>query len=204
MIIDAGAHHVLSRRESGGRLLAAGVIGVIGAFSSGQAVRIVIRKIPEGVSTVASDAAARASYARALALETTRPSTPSFGGATSAAGTPNDSALTASSSLSSSMSSLEDSLTQQPGKEDSQQGEGGAVDSSRDLTTEPTPLVKDDRALVSDEDRNEWTETDVIEVGRGLANYNSEQILRVKGLNRCESLSFCSLLHCWPCRGPSS
>ncbi|KNZ79960.1 putative glutamate 5-kinase [Termitomyces sp. J132] len=43
VIIDAGAHHVLSRRESGGRLLAAGVTGIIGAFASGQAVRIVIR-----------------------------------------------------------------------------------------------------------------------------------------------------------------
>jgi glutamate 5-kinase len=32
VIIDAGAHHVLSRRESGGRLLAAGVLGVVGAF----------------------------------------------------------------------------------------------------------------------------------------------------------------------------
>lgn len=42
VIIDAGAHHVLSRRESGGRLLAAGVLGVIGAFASGQAVRIVV------------------------------------------------------------------------------------------------------------------------------------------------------------------
>ena len=40
IIIDAGAHHVLSRRESGGRLLPAGVVDVIGAFASGQAVRI--------------------------------------------------------------------------------------------------------------------------------------------------------------------
>ncbi|KAJ3731674.1 glutamate 5-kinase [Lentinula guzmanii] len=43
VVIDAGAHRVLSRRESGGRLLAAGVVGVMGAFASGQAVRIVIR-----------------------------------------------------------------------------------------------------------------------------------------------------------------
>ncbi|KAF9063715.1 Aspartate/glutamate/uridylate kinase [Rhodocollybia butyracea] len=37
VVIDAGAHRVLSRRQSGGRLLAAGL------FASGQAVRIVIR-----------------------------------------------------------------------------------------------------------------------------------------------------------------
>lgn len=42
IIVDTGAHSVLSRRESGGRLLAAGVIGVIGSFAAGQAVRIVI------------------------------------------------------------------------------------------------------------------------------------------------------------------
>jgi len=44
VIVDYGAHQVLSRRESGGRLLAAGVVGVLGAFASGQAVRICIMK----------------------------------------------------------------------------------------------------------------------------------------------------------------
>ena len=41
VIIDAGAHRVLSRRDSGRRLLPAGVVGVVGAFASDQAVRIV-------------------------------------------------------------------------------------------------------------------------------------------------------------------
>ncbi|KAF8555297.1 glutamate 5-kinase [Imleria badia] len=37
VIIDSGAYAVLSRRESGGRLLPVGVLGVRGSFASGQA-----------------------------------------------------------------------------------------------------------------------------------------------------------------------
>ncbi|CAG8654219.1 6635_t:CDS:10, partial [Acaulospora colombiana] len=44
VLIDAGAHRVLSQKNSGGRLLAVGVIGVSGEFANGQAVRIVVRK----------------------------------------------------------------------------------------------------------------------------------------------------------------
>jgi glutamate 5-kinase len=33
-------------------------------------------------------------------------------------------------------------------------------------------------------DKEVFDEADVVEVGRGLANYNSAQISRVKGLNR--------------------
>jgi glutamate 5-kinase len=43
VVIDAGAHAVLSRKESGGRLLAAGVIGIQGVWAGGQAVMILIR-----------------------------------------------------------------------------------------------------------------------------------------------------------------
>lgn len=53
VVIDSGAHIVLSRRESGGRLLPAGVLGVRGSFASGQAVRILVRRRAEG--TLAED-----------------------------------------------------------------------------------------------------------------------------------------------------
>ncbi|KAG5727387.1 putative glutamate 5-kinase [Termitomyces sp. T112] len=126
VIIDAGAHHVLSRRESGGRLLAAGVTGIIGAFASGQAVRIVIRRRPDGTPSEAADM--EAAYTKGL--EGTRPTTPH--------------AL----SRSSSAAGLADALK--------------------------ISSVEEDSVLTMD---------DVVEVGRGLANYNSAQILRVKGLN---------------------
>ncbi|KAJ7594922.1 glutamate 5-kinase [Mycena floridula] len=111
VVVDGGAHSVLSRRESGGRLLAAGVLGVIGAFASGQAVRIVIISRSDGKDTAA--------YMNAL--QKTRPSTP----------------------------------------------------------TVPPEEPDDDLAAES----KQFSESDVVEVGRGLANYNSAQISKVKGLN---------------------
>jgi glutamate 5-kinase len=122
VIIDAGAHLVLSRRESGGRLLAAGVRGVLGAFASGQAVRICIAQ-DDSIPTMSQEAA-REKYAKGLGL--TRPGTPT----------------TTSSEMAS------------------------------------TQVMMGEEAVL------DYTEADLIEVGRGLASYNSAQIARVKGLNR--------------------
>lgn len=127
VVIDSGAHHVLSRRESGGRLLAAGVKGVLGAFASGQAVKIVIRRPVEG------EAPDKSAYSRAL--QATRPSTPV------------------------------------PGEQ------------SMPSNSDAAPTSEDD-VLVVEKTEPDIHEGDVIEVGRGLANYNSQQILSVKGLNR--------------------
>jgi glutamate 5-kinase len=71
VIIDSGAHSVLSRRESGGRLLAAGILGVRGTFASGQAVRILVRKKAAGTEDIN---AACEEYMRGLAP--TEPGTP--------------------------------------------------------------------------------------------------------------------------------
>lgn len=140
VVIDAGAHLVLSRRESGGRLLAVGVRGVIGAFASGQAVRICIRK-SDPISS-SSQEAAREKYAKGLGL--TRPNSPTVIDIS-------DSRLTETAS-------------------DEHAG------------TNDLPASEDDVVLV---DKNpDYTEADLVEVGRGLANYNSAQIARVKGLNR--------------------
>ncbi|KAJ6497539.1 glutamate 5-kinase, partial [Mycena sanguinolenta] len=132
VIIDDGAHSVLSRRESGGRLLAVGVHGVIGAFASGQAVRIAIRRPGAG----SDEPAAR----MPVPLET-RPTTPT---------------LVAASSMSSSITSLEPL------------SRSVSFSSLVELESKPP---------------DEINEADVIEVGRGLANYNSAQMLKVKGLN---------------------
>jgi glutamate 5-kinase len=120
-------------------LLAVGVRGVLGAFASGQAVRICILKgdcVPPS-----SQEAAREKYAKGLGL--TRPGTPNL--------TELASAYVAA-------------------------GEEGS-------SAKNVPLPEDDVLLV---DKGiEYTEADLIEVGRGLANYNSAQIARIKGLNRC-------------------
>ncbi|KAH7928147.1 glutamate 5-kinase [Leucogyrophana mollusca] len=118
VIIDSGAHRVLSRRESGGRLLPAGVLAVRDTFASGQAVRILVRRRAEESSS-----------------EEGEMSTPS----------------PAAMSRSPSSSSLVDDIA-------------------------------DDDATTT-EKADESDTWDVVEVGRGLANYNSAQISRVKGLN---------------------
>lgn len=143
VIIDAGAHQVLSKRESGGRLFAAGVVGTIGAFASGQAVRIVIRK-KAGKET---EDAERTAYANALG---TRPNTPT------------------------------------------QETVSGYV-TPLELSSEEEGIELSKSARVPSH-VNEIAEADVVEVGRGLANYNSAQLNHVKGLNR--SVRSSSVVEC--------
>lgn len=134
IIIDSGAYTVLSRRESGGRLLPVGVLGVRGLFASGQAVRILVRSLPDG-----------------------------FGEKPTTIPDPKDSEIViASLSRSSSSSSIQD-----------------------DLVSDTQTIMDDDfHGTAEVEESDAW---EVKEVGRGLANYNSVQISRIKGLNRCAS-----------------
>jgi glutamate 5-kinase len=146
VVIGPGAHSVLSRRESGGRLLAAGVLSVRGAFAADQAVRILIRKKDTGA--ISGDIeAAREEYVRGLAL--------------TQLGTPVASDIVGDAS----------SMYQDLGSD----GTEGVP------PTLPLPV---DALLVEKDvvDDGSW---EVEEVGRGLANYNSAQVDKVKGLNRC-------------------
>jgi glutamate 5-kinase len=163
VIIDSGAHQVLSRRESGGRLLAAGVLGVRGAFASGQAVRILVRRARElgKVERVVEATQAREAY---LSGAETEPGTP---------------ALSASESMSSSISTID-----------------GMLDTSSVTFThdEMTPsmsqrVLLEEEYILLDKDKDDSEKWEVDEVGRGLANYNSAQIARVKGLKRFEKRS---------------
>ncbi|KAF8265319.1 Aspartate/glutamate/uridylate kinase [Lactarius quietus] len=135
VVIDSGAHSVLSRRESGGRLLAAGVLSVRGAFASGQAVRVLVRKGAPGADSRDMEAALE-EYVRGLAP--TRPTTP----------------------RATAVSPQQD--VEFDGTEDAVPDLGDSVDS----------------VVHAENDEGELEE-----VGRGLANYNSVQIEKVKGLN---------------------
>lgn len=168
VIVDAGAHAVLSKRESGGRLLAAGVIGVVGNFASGQAVRIAIAKnLPPSSSSHTQsqpsilESEPSSSRPRTFLLPGDASPTTESPGSTRP-GTPG---LLAVASLTSSVTSLEP-LTR-AGSLILNEDSFARVDSSAG----PSGL--------------EETKMDFIEVGRGLANYNSAQILKVKGLKRC-------------------
>lgn len=161
VIIDSGAHQVLSRRESGGRLLAAGVLAVRGAFASGQAVKVLVRRQR---ATDRRETAYEAARARETYLD---------GGATG----PSTPTLSASESLSSSISTIDSML-------------GTSLASFADDDVTPSSSLKslpeEDNVLLSGhQEGDEW---EVEEVGRGLANYNSAQISRVKGLKRYAAL----------------
>ncbi|KAG9028198.1 hypothetical protein FRB95_006776 [Tulasnella sp. JGI-2019a] len=214
VIIDAGAHHVLSRRESGGRLLAAGVIGVIGNFAGGQAVKIVIRRRK------------RAGHAFAVTTTTTVIDRDIRGGSDSATATvesdgthhhfshtrsstvdtedsdllslPKTPIIDPAYSLTSSIASLEP-LTRPISTEDlhhamlkasadtaslvaEQIDEDGGI---QGLLPEETPRVTTVPLVTEPEEHpatagaeEEW---DIIEVGRGLVNYNSAEIQKVRG-----------------------
>ncbi|KAI0689032.1 glutamate 5-kinase [Cerioporus squamosus] len=157
VIIDSGAHNVLSKRESGGRLLAAGVLGVRGAFASGQAVRIAIRKrlsedSTAGNSSPVSDGA-HSTYP--MGSSTTEPNTPE---------------INATASLSSSISSIA-SVDKLP-----------PLDEEMTPSTTLKPLPEEDTVVIERDLGHDNAEWELEEVGRGLANYNSAQIDRVKGL----------------------
>ncbi|KIN93583.1 hypothetical protein M404DRAFT_170825 [Pisolithus tinctorius Marx 270] len=137
VIIDSGAHAVLSRRESGGRLLPVGVLGVRGSFASGQAVRVLIRCLPEGVVPEKSEKRARSTG-------------------------PDEKTGHVYSEVSLSRTSSSSSLV-------------------GDLESDTQTIMDDDMHVMhGSEESDSW---EVKEVGRGLANYNSAQISRVKGLN---------------------
>ncbi len=127
VIINAGAYHFLSKRESTGMLLPAGVIGVIGTFAAQQAVKIVISQ-----SRTCQEDREEEQREYLNALDPTRPVSPS-------------------------------------------------------LELDGHGHVDKGNTAVLHEGENAYgalSEEDVIEVGRGLANYNWAQIMAVKGLKR--------------------
>ncbi|KAG8931109.1 hypothetical protein FRC03_002831 [Tulasnella sp. 419] len=152
VVIDAGAHHVLARRESGGRLLPVGVLGVIGTFASGQAVRICVMKGPQVASTKV--------VAAAVKVETLNMNIQN---------TEEDAQTIESSNLSSLGPQTNDIISEKVSEiaialvDD---------DASKLITTQSTAYSKD----------TSLDEREITEVGRGLANYNSAEILKLRGV----------------------
>lgn len=159
VIVDSGAYRVLSRRDSGGRLLAAGVLAVHGSFASGQAVRILVRKHPLGSQGLDAAASLLDSRSPLVSPTVTRPSTPKL----------------LPESLSSSISTI-DQLSRQASLV-------SIVEGSQRVVVPPTVQELKESSPSSDIDAadGEWEH---IEVGRGLANYNSAEIRKVRGCKR--------------------
>ena len=162
VVIDTGAHVILSRKESGGRLLPVGVIGIKGSFASHQAVRICIRAKTDFVD--ASGTARVEEDPEAAVREYTRGIPTSV--SASASVTPTIGSRTASSS---DLTTLTSGSMHQL-----------LYASNPNL---PSAIEEDRTAVLGDSDPvDSWQ---LVEVGRGLANYNSEQMDKVKRMNRC-------------------
>ncbi|KAK7688897.1 hypothetical protein QCA50_007588 [Cerrena zonata] len=155
VIIDEGAHAVLSRRESGGRLLAAGVVGVRGTFASGQAVRILVRrsKVPPAPSSTTEEDGE----------VPTAPNTPF---------------ILPIGSISSSISTLD-------GLHDPVVPLTPPISTQEQVTPSVTvKALPEDEQIIAPPSSSTYdiaVDEDLEEVGRGLANYNWAQIDKVKG-----------------------
>ena len=160
VIIDSGAHHVLSKRESGGRLLAAGVLGVRGAFASGQAVRICVRRQPPIANHVEQEtekALARELYLKAMVTE------------------PNTPTLSPSETSDPGISTIDEMMDADPSP---------SIDDVDNTPAAQTKTLPEEDRVVLQSMESVVDDWELEEVGRGLANYNSAQIDRVKGLKR--------------------
>lgn len=161
VVIDTGAHVVLSRKESGGRLLPVGVIGVKGSFASHQAVRICVRAKTDFVD---ASGRARADEDREAAVREYTQGIPSSV-SVSASATPTIGSRRASSSDLTMLTS------------------DGAHQLLHPNDLNLPGAIEEGQAVLGDTDPiDSWQ---LVEVGRGLANYNSEQIDKVKRMNRC-------------------
>ncbi|KAE8540606.1 glutamate 5-kinase [Cryptococcus gattii VGV] len=189
VVIDEGACRAIRRKESGGRLLPAGVVRVVGPFASHQAVRLVVRRrrhddvaaldsvdestpgsptpdlsqIPQSV-TLASPAL------RHLTIGTTNPITILSDANNTEPDTPQ---LQPSMSLSSSIVSLDPLSRSVP------PSPAITALAERLGTASLTSIGRG----VAEGDGDEWEE---VEVAKGLARYNSVEIDRIKGRKSSE------------------
>lgn len=211
MVIDEGAYRAIGRRESGGRLLPAGVVRVEGPFAAHQAVSVVVRRkrrfppVPLLVSPLSEPptparmspvmathhipAAGESAATRVLhQIQTVSISAASSPDTAPQPGTPQ---IQPTLSLSSSVASLDplsrtgpsspamraadrhtaslgDRMTELDGTNHSTPGEPSLAASGATLGAN-LPTI------------DEWEE---VEVGKGLAQYNSVAIDRIKGMKR--------------------
>ena len=203
VIIDAGAHAVLSRRESGGRLLAVGVVGVAGSFAPGQAVRIVARRHLERkdhLGLFGLDHQQKGSMGGGgAALPAFKEVADSQGASPAAPASPN--LVPASASPIESVSTMDLlSRSASHGSVDAEAADVEATPMVSKLTLEPEACDRNEgpveqRKATGDssgfgrkmhvytdvKQEDEWID---VEVGRGLANYNSADITKVMGKKR--------------------
>ncbi|GAA5881554.1 hypothetical protein JCM3774_002022, partial [Rhodotorula dairenensis] len=202
VFVDEGAYRALTRGErdgggsgNGGRLLAAGVIRVEGAFAAGQAVRVCVLRKRSATTTAATTAVGddrdrTRSRGRSDARAPTAAAAEGSGaGATSSSSSQSDVKPRTLSRASSpdhfadrqrsregrrtAADNHDDQREQQPEEEE---GEGRLI-----MAEDVEALRIGDEATAAAAAAVQTAEDEVIEFGRGLSNYNSVEIDRVKG-----------------------
>lgn len=227
--IDEGAHYAIHRKESGGRLLPAGVVAVVGTFAGHQAIKLFVRRRKRGTqpsepksaeveehSPTVSGACTPQSKAlsaqvspglKAITPLTQSQNPSNHGSPMTQPQTPN---LYPTLSISSSITSLEPlgqghRLSGQMGDSLSmsnhysahhQMSNGASAQDSAAATSRRYDSLSSTHSLDSltnsvsslrfpthaqEYDPNEWED---IEVGKGLALYNSMEIDRLRGCKR--------------------
>lgn len=184
--MDEGALRGLQRKESGGRLLPAGVVRVEGPFASHQAVKLVVRRrrrptLPASIQLTASSETSSTSpppsprladhSENVSPLPAPQPGTPNI-----------QPALSLSSSIA-SLDPLSRSVPPSPAMtalserlaKTTMEGGQGSVKVVHELA-----VARGERTLTA-ADEGDWEE---VEVGKGLALYNSSEIDRIKGMKR--------------------
>lgn len=195
VFVDEGAYRALTRGErdgggsgNGGRLLAAGVIRVEGAFAAGQAVRVCVLRRKRGGAAASTTPATAGERDRTRSRGRSDPRTLAASGGTTASRSASSSASDAKPRTLSRASSPDHFADRQWSRERRTTDD----DDERD---EQRLVAENMEALRLEEERGEGVgeaaaagqtdEDEVIEFGRGLSNYNSVEIDRVKGHRRC-------------------
>lgn len=196
VVIDEGAYRAVGKRESGGRLLPAGVVRVEGPFASHQGVRIVVRRrkrfppanlLPTPISEAVTPArmspehghdpeylATLSPVTRARVLANVH-STTSSPDTNPLPGTPQ---IQPTLSLSSSVVSLD------PLSRTGPSSPAMRAVADRLVTTTISASLSDGEGTFSAPAGGQSEEWEEIEVGKGLTQYNSVEMNRIKGMKR--------------------
>jgi glutamate 5-kinase len=199
--VDEGAYRAITNKESGGRLLPAGVLRVEGVFASHQGVRLVVKRrrkdtkhqktltetslasIDEQSPTTADGPSSLVSPSLKHLQPTSIASAISPISSPETHPQPNTPHINPAASMSSSVASLEP--LSPAVKAISERLSATTMNSS---LGQELKVVQENQTLAADQERqrlldvgDEWEE---VEVGKGLSHYNSSEIDRIKGMKR--------------------
>lgn len=202
--LDEGAHRAITRKESGGRLLPAGVVRVEGVFASHQGVRLVARRrrklaraqkrLTVNTNGQTSDTDAENAPTSLVSPSLRHLQTPYINHISPSSspetnpepGTPT---IKPAASMTSSVASLEPlSRSVPPSPAIQAITERISATSLNSSLGQELKVIQETQTVQASQERerllnvdDEWEE---VEIGKGLSHYNSVEIDRIKGMKR--------------------